>query len=362
MTGLCTGRTSPRVPSTGHGSWFAIGAVRPESWQVGIDAGPLAALLAAPETTDVLVNGGTVWVDSGAGLARNDCDCGGEERVRALAVRLAASVGRRLDAASPFVDARLDGDIRMHAVLPPISREGTCLSLRVLRPRSEPLETLVGSAELAGVLGKLVSARCSLLVTGGTGVGKTTILASLLSQADPGDRILVVEDSSELRLAMPHVVRLESRPPNIEGSGEVTLRELVRQALRMRPDRLVVGEIRGAEIVDVLAALNTGHEGGATTLHANTVSDVPARLEALGSLAGLPAAAISRQAAAGFDAIVHLRRDGSRRSVEAIGVFTFQDGVLGAAPAIVARGGRCAAGPGAARLHRLLADRGHVPW
>lgn len=152
---------------------------------VSVDAGPLQTLLDAPSTTDVLVNGGAVWVDSGCGLERVPLDLGGEERVRALAVRLAASVGRRLDAASPFVDARLGGDIRLHAVLPPIAREGTCVSLRVLRPRTEPLSTLVGSVELADVLRKLVAARLSFLVTGGTGVGKTTILSALLGCADP---------------------------------------------------------------------------------------------------------------------------------------------------------------------------------
>lgn len=176
------------------------------------------------------------------------------------------------------------------------------------------------------------------------------------------DRVVVVEDSSELRPPLPHVVRLEARPSNVEGSGEVTLRDLARQALRMRPDRLVVGEMRGAEIMDVLAALNTGHEGGASTLHANGVSEVPARLEALGSLAGMPVAAVSRQAAAGFSAIVHLARVGAVRRVEAVGVFRFVDGDLRAEPAITARDGVCTAGPGAARLHSLLADRGQTPW
>ena len=329
---------------------------------MSVDAGPLQALLDVPATTDVLVSGGDVWVDCGRGLEPVVIDLGGEERVRALAVRLAATAGRRLDAASPFVDARLAGDIRLHAVLPPIARDGTCLSLRVLRPRSEPLEALVGCAELADVLRKLVRSRLSFLVTGGTGVGKTTLLAALLGCADPADRVVVVEDSSELRPALPHVVRLEARPPNVEGSGEVTLRDLVRQALRMRPDRLVVGEIRGAEIIDVLSALNTGHEGGATTLHANGVADVPARLEALGSLAGLPSAAVLRQAAAGFATVVHLGRAGTRRQVETIAVFSLDAGAVSAVPAISVRAGRCVAGPGAAALHRLLADRGEVPW
>ena len=324
-----------------------------------VDAGPLQALLDAPTTTDVVVNGGVVWADEGRGLERVAIDLGGEERIRALAVRLAASVGRRLDAAAPFVDARLAGEVRLHAVLPPISREGTCLSLRVLRPRAEPLEELVGSAELAGVLRKLVASRRSFLVTGGTGAGKTTLLSALLGCADPADRVVVVEDSSELRPVLPHLVRLEARPANVEGIGEVTLRDLVRQALRMRPDRLVVGEIRGPEIVDVLAALNTGHEGSATTVHANGVAEVPARLEALGALAGLAPGAVRSQAAAGLAAVVHVARTGVVRRVETVGVFTSAGETV---PAISVRDGRCEAGPGAATLHRLLADRGQSPW
>ena len=252
----------------------------------------LEPLLADPAVTDVLVNGpGEVWVDRGDGLERVAVRFADEGAVRRLAVRLATSAGRRLDDAQPWVDARLAGGVRLHAVLPPIAAGGTCVSLRVPRPRVFDLAELVAAGAVpqdgAVLLGRLVAARVAFLVSGGTGTGKTTLLSALLSLADDGDRLLLVEDACELAPRHPHVVRLESRPANVEGAGAVTLRDLVRQALRMRPDRLVVGEVRGAEVVDLLAALNTGHEGGSGTLHANSAHDVPARLEALAAVAGM---------------------------------------------------------------------------
>ncbi|WP_262849579.1 TadA family conjugal transfer-associated ATPase, partial [Sphaerisporangium corydalis] len=285
-----------------------------------IGAGPLEPLLAEPEVTDVLVNGAReVWVDDGQGLRRTSVVFSSDDEVRRLAQRLAAAAGRRLDDACPYVDARLSGGVRLHAVLPPVAPEGTCLSLRLPPRRTFTLDELV-PGEGGTALRAMVTARLAFLVTGGTGTGKTTLLSALLSLAAPCERLLLVEDSSELRPLHPHVVRLETRPPNLEGAGGVGLRDLVRQALRMRPDRLVVGEVRGAEVVEMLNALNTGHEGGCGTLHANNPADVPARLEALACAAGLTREAVHSQMAAALDAVIHVVRDpgGGRRRVAEI--------------------------------------------
>jgi len=283
-------------------------------------AGPLEPLLRAPDVTDVLVTApDEVWVDRGSGVERVPVRFRDEAAVRRLAQRLAASCGRRLDDAVPYVDGRLPDGTRLHAVLAPVSVGGTCLSLRVPRRRSFSLEELVSAgsmpAELGPWLRAVVDGRLAVVVSGGTGTGKTTWVSMLLAACDPRDRIVVVEDSAELVPDHPHVVRLESRPPNIEGAGAITLRDLVRQSLRMRPDRVVVGEVRGAEVVDMLAAFNTGHEGGLTTVHANSAADVPARLEALALTGGLDRAAVHAQMAAGLDVVVHLERgrDGVRR-------------------------------------------------
>jgi len=239
--------------------------------------------------------------------------------VRRLAQRLAASGGRRLDDATPHVDVRLRDGTRFHAVLAPLARPGTVLSLRVPHQRVLSLEDLLAAETVTehGVrlLRRIVTGRLAFLVSGGTGSGKTTLLNSLLSLVPDDQRLVLVEDASELRPAHPHVVGLEARPPNIEGAGEVTLRTLVRQALRMRPDRLVVGEVRGAEVVELLAALNTGHEGGCGTIHANSARDVPARVEALALAAGLGRDAAHSQFLAGVDAVVHLGRDVDGRRV-----------------------------------------------
>ena len=290
-----------------------------------IGAGPLEPLLAEAEVTDVLVNGPReVWVDDGGGLRLTSVVFPGEDALRRLAQRLAAAAGRRLDDACPYVDARLAGGVRLHAVLPPVAPNGTCLSLRLPPRRTFTLPDLVEAgairADSVTVLTAVIESRLAFLVTGGTGTGKTTMLSALLSLADPGERLLLVEDSAELRPLHPHVVRLESRPANLEGAGGVGLRDLVRQALRMRPDRLVVGEVRGAEVVDLLSALNTGHEGGCGTLHANTAADVPPRLEALGCAAGLSREAVHSQIAAALDVVIHLARDraDSRRRVAEI--------------------------------------------
>ena len=232
-----------------------------------VGAGPLEPLLAEPEVTDVLVNGpDEVWVDRGAGLERTGVRFKDAAAVRRLAQRLATSAGRRLDDARPWVDARLPDGTRLHAVLPPVVVGAPCLSLRVVRTRAFTLDELIAAGSMdpatASVLRAVLDARLSFVVSGGTGCGKTTLLSCLLGLVAPGERIVLAEDSAELRPRHPHVVRLETRPANQEGMGLVTLRDLVRQALRMRPDRLVVGEVRGPEVTDLLAALNTGHEGG----------------------------------------------------------------------------------------------------
>jgi pilus assembly protein CpaF len=330
-------------------------------------AGPLEVLLREPGVSDVLVNGtGHVWVDRGRGVEPTDVRFTDGESVRLLATRLAAAAGRRLDDATPYVDVRMADGTRLHAVLPPIAADGTCVSLRVPARRELSLPDLVraGSVPSRGArwLEAIVQARLACLVTGGTGSGKTTLLSALLSLADPRERLVLVEDSAELRPAHPHVVRLEARPPNVEGAGEVTVRDLVRQALRMRPDRLIVGEARGAEVVDLLAALNTGHEGGCGTLHANSPADVPARLEALAVTGGLPRPAVHSQIAAGLHAVVHVTRghDGTRR-VSEIGVVVREpDGLVRIGCAIrMSSGptspGRTVAGPAFGVLRSRLA-------
>jgi pilus assembly protein CpaF len=305
-----------------------------------VGAGPLQALLSDPRVTDVLVNGpDEVWVDRGAGLERVAVRFPDDAAVRRLAVRLAAPTGRRLDDAQPWVDARLPDGVRLHAVLPPVAPRGTCLSLRVPRRRVFELDELqrAGSLPPDGVelLARLISSRAAFLVSGGTGTGKTTLLSALLSRVPDEERLLLVEDAGELDPDHPHVVRLEARPANVEGAGEVTLRDLVRQALRMRPDRVVVGEVRGAEVVDLLAALNTGHEGGCGTLHANSARDVPARLEALASVAGMDRAALHSQLASGLRLAVHLvrRHDGARHLAEVCVLSRGSDGIVVACPA-----------------------------
>ncbi|MBB4934694.1 pilus assembly protein CpaF [Lipingzhangella halophila] len=306
-------------------------------------AGPLDPLLAEPRITDILVNGPSeVWVDDGSGLRRvSGVHFPDDDAVRRLAQRLAAQAGRRLDAAAPWVDARLPASgARLHAVLPPVAPERTCLSLRLPRQSVFSLAELVESGSIppcgAHLLRALTTSRCAFLICGGAGTGKTTLLSCLLSLVDPSERLLLVEDSAELRPEHPHVVRLQARPPNIEGIGEVSLHQLVRQALRMRPDRLVVGEARGSEVVDLLAALNTGHEGGASTVHANAAADLPARIEALGCAAGLSREAVHSQLAATRVLVVHLVREpsGARRVAEIRTLRRGTSGLVRAVPAV----------------------------
>jgi pilus assembly protein CpaF len=299
--------------------------------------GPLESLLADPDTTDVLVTApDQVWVDGPEGLRRTELSFPAEESVRRLAQRLALAAGRRLDDAQPFVDGWLPGSgphgpVRLHAVLPPIAAGGTCIALRVLRPAAHDLNALAelqtfGDDGLVTVE-SIVAARLAFVVTGATGSGKSTLLAAMLGRVDPAERIVCVEDAGELQPRHPQFVRLVARPPNVEGAGEVTLRELVRQALRMRPDRLVIGEARGREVCELLSALNTGHDGGAGTMHANSPEEVPARLEALAALGGLSRAALHSQLAAAIQVVLHMRREqGGRRQLAEIGVLRRQQG------------------------------------
>jgi pilus assembly protein CpaF len=332
-----------------------------------VGAGPLDELLRDPHTTDVLVCGPhAVWVDRGAGLEPTGVRFADEAAVRRLAQRLAIAAGRRLDDASPYVDGWLpDAGVRLHAVLPPIAADGTCLSLRVLRPAAHDLTTLraLGTVGARGeaLLRAVVAARLALLVSGGTGTGKTTILAALLGAVAPAERVVCVEDVAELSPRHPHVVRLVSRPANIEGAGGVGLRELVRQALRMRPDRLVVGEVRGAEVCDLLAALNTGHDGGAGTVHANSAHEVPARLEALAATGGLPRTALHSQLAAAVQVVLHMRRlRTGARVLDTVGVLARADDGVCVVPAWIRGTGP---GPAAAALGELLAEREvAAPW
>jgi pilus assembly protein CpaF len=324
--------------------------------------GPLEPLLADPEVSDVLVNRpDEVWLDRGDGLERAGVGFRDEAAVRRLAQRLAASAGRRLDVARPTLDARLAGGVRLHVVLPPVSPTGTLLSLRIARRRAFTMAELVDRRTVAPgldrVLDGLVHRRVSFLVSGGTGTGKTTLLATLLSLVPARERIVLVEDSGELAPAHPHVVRLEARTANVEGAGAVDLRALVREALRMRPDRIVVGEVRGAEVVELLAALNTGHDGGAGTVHASAAAALPARLEALALAAGLPRAALHSQLAAGVQVVVHLDRPvGGDRVVREVGCLQRDaDGLARVVPALlVDLSGALGEGPAAAALAALL--------
>jgi pilus assembly protein CpaF len=287
--------------------------------------GPLAALVQDPLVTDIFANGADLWVDRGSGLTREPSLDFDDGQLRQFAVELIALGGRHIDEATPCVDVRLHNGIRVHVVLPPVSTGGTLISIRLPRIEGFDLASLdstgfFGDFAVAGIEA-LVSRRENLLITGASGSGKTTLLAALLSAADPTDRIIAIEDVAELHPVHPHFVALEARQANLEGAGSIDVGQLVREALRMRPDRLVVGECRGAEIRELLGALNTGHDGGAGTLHANSLADVPARIEALGALAGLSATAVARQAASAIGTILHLERSPSGRRLAQVGHF-----------------------------------------
>jgi len=301
----------------------------PPGRAIGGEFGALAVVMRDPAVTDVFVNGsGGIWVDRGLGAVRHRPDLP-EGEAREIAVRLISAGGRHVDEASPMVDVRLGDGVRVHAVLPPVATTGTYLSIRLPRLERPTLAQLESAGFFVGcpadVVRSLVASRANVLITGAGGSGKTTFLAALLGEAALSERIVVIEDVAELRIDHPHVVTLEARQPNLEGAGEVSLPRLVRESLRMRPDRLVLGECRGSEVRDLLAALNTGHDGGAGTLHANSLADVPARLEALGALAGLDATAVARQAASAIGAVLHVERTPEGRRLGAAGRFVIDD-------------------------------------
>ncbi len=324
-----------------------------------VGLGPLTRLATDPGVTDILVNGADeVWVDRGLGLERVDVAFSDALSVGRLAQRLAAAAGRRLDQAVPFVDARLPDGVRLHAVLPPVS-EQPLLSLRMPARRGFGLDDLVAAGSVteqgADWLRAIITARKSFLVTGGTGCGKTTVLGALLALVPESQRIVVVEDTAELAPMHPHVLRLQARNANVEGAGVVTVRDLVKQALRMRPDRLVVGEVRGAEVVDLLAALNTGHEGGCGTVHANAPESLPARLEALATAAGMPREAVHSQVCAGVEFVVHVVRRAGRRRISEVGVVQRgTDASAQVAPALYFDSEGVTAGPGCRALQSAL--------
>jgi pilus assembly protein CpaF len=288
--------------------------------------GPLEPLLADPTVDEVMVNGpGEVYVERHGSIRPTGVRFeSGAELTHAIE-RILAPLGRRVDEASPLCDARLADGSRVNVVIPPLSLSGPCLTIRRFRRDGLSLEDLVRlgtlSADEAALLARCVGARASILVSGGTGSGKTTTLNALSGAIPEGERIVTIEDAAELRLRQDHVVRLESRPPSLEGRGEVTIRALVRNALRMRPDRIVVGEVRGGESLDLLQALNTGHEGSLSTVHANSPRDALARLETLALMAdvGLPHAVVADQVARAIELVVHqARRSDGTRVVEAI--------------------------------------------
>jgi pilus assembly protein CpaF len=284
--------------------------------------GPLEQFLADPAISEVMVvDPETIYVERGGRLERTDARFTDDDRVRACIERIVTPLGRRIDESSPLVDARLKDGSRVNAVIRPLALRGSCITIRKFATTALTLDRLVGfgslSEEMARFLLRSVVAKKNIVISGGTGSGKTTLL-NVLSGAIPAEeRIVTIEDAAELRLAQPHVVSLETRPANLEGRGEYTIRDLVRNALRMRPDRIVVGECRGGEALDMLQAMNTGHDGSLTTTHANSPREAIARLETLCLMAGLdlPVRAIRDQIVGAVDLIVQQTRfsDGSRR-------------------------------------------------
>jgi pilus assembly protein CpaF len=345
-------RVAAAVQATGKllGTAGSLAAVERISAELN-GLGPLQVLTRDPAVTDIFVNApDAVWVDRGRGIERAPVVFGDETQLRALACRLVAAGGRRLDDGSPCVDVRLPGGYRVHAVLPPVSTAGTLLSVRIRRERVFTMEELQ-AAGLFGplvkdVLARVLEHRLTFLISGATGSGKTTLLSTLLGLCAPAERLVLIEDASELNPVHPHVVSLESRHGNLEGGGEVGLGELVRQALRMRPDRLVVGECRGAEVRELLTAMNTGHSGGGGTIHANTATAVPARLTALGALAGLSPDGVRLQASSALDVVIHVERTIRGREVTCVGVINDGPDGLRVLPALEAAAGVPVPGPG----------------
>jgi pilus assembly protein CpaF len=296
--------------------------------------GPLEPLLKDPTISDILVNSyGTIYVERRGKLEPTNVAFKDDEHLMRVIERIVSSVGRRIDESSPMVDARLKDGSRVNAIIPPLSIDGPVLSIR--RFGAEPLrmnmliENKALTRDIADMMEMCVNARLNILISGGTGAGKTTLLNALSAYIPEDERIVTIEDSAELQLQQPHVVRLETRPPNIENKGEVTQRDLVRNALRMRPDRIVIGEVRGGEAIDMLQAMNTGHDGSLTTVHANTPRDALARLETMIQMTGMRLSdrAMRQQIAAAINLVVQVARlsDGTRR-VTAISEITGMEG------------------------------------
>jgi len=301
-----------------------------------IGLGPLEELLADPDVEEVMVNGpGEIYVERSGRIEHTSVRFGSEQALRDTIERILTPLGRRVDELSPMADARLGDGSRVNVVIPPLSVDGPALSIRRFtgsRPGPDDLvEWGTITTELRDLLAGAIAQRRSVLISGGTGSGKTTLLNALSRFISTGERVITIEDAAELRLQQPHVVRLESRPPSVEGRGEVTIRDLLRNALRMRPDRIVIGEVRGAEALDLLTALNTGHDGALSTVHANSPADALRRLETLALMAavGLPHEAIREQVGRGIDLVVHLQRAtrGERRVTEVGEVVSAAGGV-----------------------------------
>lgn len=284
--------------------------------------GPLDPLLADKSISDILVNGAkSVYVEKGGKLYKTSVTFKDNQHLRNIIERIVSKVGRRIDEKSPMVDARLSDGSRVNAIIPPLALDGPSLSIRKFKQDAGSLESLLKwqslSKEMADVLAMAVKGRLNIVISGGTGAGKTTLLNSLSSQIPDDERIITIEDSAELALQQEHIVRLETRPANIEGTGQINARDLVINALRMRPDRIIIGECRGAETLDMLQAMNTGHDGSLTTLHANTARDALSRLETMSMYSGidLPEKNIKSQIASAIDLIIQISRlqDGTRK-------------------------------------------------
>ncbi len=299
--------------------------------------GPLESLMSDKDITDILVNGpNSVYIERHGKLEKTEIVFNSETHLMNIIDRIVTGVGRRIDESSPMVDARLKDGSRVNAVIPPLALDGAALSIRRFDPERLGIPDLVKSGtfneDLVLVMSAMVRARLNILISGGTGSGKTTLLNLMSSFVPDDERIVTVEDSAELQLQQPHVVRLETRPPNIEGQGKVDQRDLVRNCLRMRPDRIVLGEVRGGEALDMLQAMNTGHDGSLTTIHANSPRDALIRVENLVSMSGalFPIHALRRQITAAINVVIHIERmlDGHRRVVSVVEVNDMEGDII----------------------------------
>src|SRR3954467_15539847 len=325
--------------------------------------GPLEPVLADPSVDEVMVNGpNDVWVERRGRIERAPAAFASDTELMHAIERVLAPLGRRVDEASPMCDARLPDGSRVNVVVPPLAVDGPCMTIRRFRPHGFALDDLVANGTMppavAEFLGECVEARAAVLVSGGTGSGKTTTLNALSGAIPDGERIVTVEDAAELALRQEHVVRLEARPPNVEGRGEVTIRALVRNALRMRPDRIVVGEVRGGEALDMLSALTTGHEGSLTTVHATSALEALRRIETLALMAGigLPHESIREQVGAAIELVVHQRRmpDG-RREIACVAEVVRRAGAVGVRELyVVGEAGRPLVRPAQGRIANRL--------